>query len=360
MKIVPVLLAGGIGERFWPMSRSTMPKQMLPLISSKSMIEETLARVESFCTDGVKPLIVTGKAISGKIDERIGSAIAYDCIVEPVGKNTAPAVAAAAAFIRRTYGDAIMVILSADHSISPVEDFLEAVGYAAKVAEKHDKLVLFGIKPTRPDTGYGYVKCGGQIESGDSVKGYDVSRFVEKPDARKAKEYVQDDRFLWNSGMFVWKVSTILEEFQRYMPDLFSRVLQLEEQQFSRSAVDSFYRSVEKESIDYGIMEKTRRVAVVCGAFSWDDIGSWESMSRLHPTDEKGTTVFGDKIFASGCSDSIVVNNSSLSVAALGVENLVVVAVDDAVLVIPRDKLPDIKKYMAEMKSNASIPDTLF
>ncbi|MFW5774849.1 MAG: mannose-1-phosphate guanylyltransferase [Chitinivibrionales bacterium] len=360
MKIVPVLLAGGIGERFWPMSRSTMPKQMLPLISSRSMIEETLARVESFCQNDIKPLIVTGQAISDKISETIGEKIAYDCIVEPVGKNTAPAVAAAAAFIHDRYGDAIMVVLSADHAISPVKDFVTAVTHAAELAQKQNKLVVFGIKPSRPDTGYGYVECGEKIGSEGAVHSFEVSRFVEKPDAQNAQQYLEKGNFLWNSGMFVWSVSTILDEFKAYMPVLFDLTQKLAEEKFSQDAVDAFYQEAEKESIDYGIMEKSRRVAVISGTFTWDDIGSWESMSRLHPADEHGTTVYGDRIFASDCTNSIVVNNANLSVAALGVDNLVIVTVDDAVLVIPRDRLPEIKTYMAEMKKDSSIPPTLF
>ncbi len=360
MEIVPVLLAGGIGERFWPMSRSSMPKQMLPLISDKSMIEETLDRVGAFCGPETVPLIVTGKAIIDKIHERIGSKTRYDSIVEPVGKNTAPAVAAAAAFIRRKYGDAVMLVLSADHAISPVDDFVSAVRYAAAISREEDKLVLFGIKPTRPDTGYGYVQCGEPIGSFDSVGGYEVGRFVEKPDAKTAQQYLREGGYLWNSGMFVWKVSTIENEFKTYMPQLFDLMQDLASGEFSQSEVDAFYQSVVKESIDYGIMEKSKRVAVVCGTFNWDDIGSWESMSRLHPADDMGTTVYGRRIFASDCKDSIIVNNSKLSVAAAGVDNLVVVAVDDAVLVIPRDKLPEIKKYIARMKSGSSIPGDMF
>ncbi len=360
MKIVPVLLAGGIGERFWPLSRSARPKQLLPLIGEKTMVEETLSRVETFCRAGVRPLIVTGKNIASKIDSTLSGVLEYDMIVEPVGKNTAPAVAAAAAWVRGKYDDALMLVLSADHAISPVKGFVDAVRHGATPAEKDNRLVVFGITPTRPDTGYGYIRLGNSLSKSNNVTSFDVQEFVEKPSRELAKEYVAEGSYLWNSGMFLWKVSTILEEIQTHMPTLYADVEPLFQNDLSAADIDAFYSRCQKESIDYGVLEKSDRVTVVCGTFTWDDIGSWESVQRLTGVNERGTTVSGKQVFEADCENSIIVNSGDSSVAAVGLSNVVVVNTGDAVLVIARDKLPSVKKYLSEMKGGGTIPDSLF
>lgn len=361
MKVVPVILAGGIGERFWPYSRSSMPKQLLPIVSSKSMIEETFSRIGPFCKKGSKPLIVTGKDMVRKIKKSLSDSVAYDCIVEPVGKNTAPAVAIAAAWINKKYGsDTVMVVLSADHAISPKEAFYDAVKYAIELAHSRDKLIVFGIQPSRPDTGYGYILLDKKLDQSGTIKSHIVKRFVEKPTSKKAQQYLALKKYLWNSGMFVWKVSVILEEFRQHMPLIYKGVLTAGKGDFSQKAIDIFYHSCQKESIDYGIMERSQRVAAVEGVFQWDDLGSWESLSRVLSKNKKQTTTSGKRIYENECQRSIVVNNSDLTVAAIGLTDTVVVTVNDAVLVIARDKLPALKKCLTEMKNNPTIPRKLF
>ncbi len=361
MKVIPVILAGGIGERFWPFSRSTTPKQLLPLISKRSMIEETLARIGPFCRSGARPLIVTGKSMAVKIRRALSSKVSYDRIVEAVGKNTAPAVAIAAAWIQKRYGsDAVMVVLSADHAIAPKSDFVAAVKYAVELAASHEHLVVFGIHPSRPDTGYGYIQLQKKLECCGRLKCHMVKRFVEKPTPGKAQQYIDSGKYLWNSGMFVWKVSVILEEFEQHMPLIYKGVMKAQKAGFSRKAVDSFYYGAEKESIDYGIMECAQRVLAVEGTFQWDDLGSWEALSRVLPQDAKKTTVSGKKVYERECRQTIVANNSNLTVAAIGLDNVVVATVDDAVLVIARDKLPDLKTYLGELKEDPTIPRKLF
>lgn len=361
MKVVPVILAGGIGERFWPFSRSVTPKQLLPLISKKSMIEDTFSRVGPFCKTGTRPLIVTGKAMAGKIKQALSSSVKYDRIVEPVGKNTAPAVAIAAAWISKKYGrDAVMVVLSADHAIAPEKDFVAAVKYAVALASSRDSLVVFGIHPSRPDTGYGYIQLQKELECYGKLKSYVVKRFAEKPTPKKAEQYSASGKYLWNSGMFVWNVSVILEEFLQHMPLIYKGVVKAGKAGFSRKAVDIFYRAAEKESIDYGIMERSQRVLAVEGVFQWDDLGSWEALSRVLPQDSKKTIVSGKRIYERECTRTIIANNSDLTVATVGLDNVVVATVNDAVLVIARDKLPEFKSYLAEMKNNPAIPRKLF
>ncbi|MBN2035574.1 MAG: mannose-1-phosphate guanylyltransferase [Chitinispirillaceae bacterium] len=358
--IVPVILAGGIGERFWPLSRSSHPKQLLALASGKTLIEETLSRAREVGTKGVIPLVITGSRIASRINALLSGTRSCDCIVEPVGKNTAPAVALAAAWIEARYGTAIMVVLPADHLVRPLRDFKAAVRCACDFAAKFDQLVVFGITPTRPDTGYGYIQLGAHIGGKGAVKCFRVARFVEKPDAKTAQRYCAAGTYRWNSGMFVWKTRVLLEEVRTHMPLLFNRVAEASKKRFSTAAIDAFYKGAVKESVDYGIMERSQRVSAVSGNFFWDDIGSWESLSRIHPPARDGTTVVGERVFQEECTSSLIVNRSSHALAAIGCSNLAVVATHDAVLVIDRSKLPDIKEYLGRMKKRRVFPQDLF
>ncbi|MBD3347483.1 MAG: NTP transferase domain-containing protein [Chitinivibrionales bacterium] len=360
MNIIPVILAGGIGERFWPLSRSSSPKQLLPLISDKPMIIETLQRVDDFCSAQQRPLIITGKKIASAISKVLPGNLSCEFIKEPVGKNTAPAVCLAAQWIIRKHSDAVMVVLSADHAISPKRSFVSAIKYAAGLAEQTDRLIVFGIPPSRPDTGYGYIRRGKPIGSKGNVQSCLVQKFVEKPSDKKAASYVKSGNYFWNSGMFVWKCSIILEEFQKYMPSVYALSEMAARSNFSQKAIDSFYHNVENESIDFGIMEHSRRVAMVTPRFSWDDVGSWESVARHNRSSAGGCTLVGDSIYESDISNSIIVNKSSMNLAAIGLDNIILVAVGDAVLAISRDKLPDLKKHLGKMKKNSSFSETLF
>ncbi|NLP02651.1 MAG: NTP transferase domain-containing protein [Fibrobacter sp.] len=360
MTIVPVILAGGIGERFWPLSRSSMPKQMLRLVGNRTMAEETLSRVHSLCSCDSLPLIITSKAIAGKLKKAISQRLKYNLIVEPKGKNTAPAVALAAAWIEKKYGDSVMMVLSADHHIYPVKEFVRASRYAIELAQSVNSLVVFGIRPSRPETGYGYIQLGEQTGSSGAIQGFKVKKFVEKPSAKKACKYLESGKYMWNSGMFVWRTSVILQEFRTHMPEIYKAVQALSKKGFTKAALEKFYDECEKESIDYGILEKSSNVNAVVGQFGWDDIGSWESLCRLHGQDSKGTTVTGKKIFHKENRNSIIVNKSSLSVAAIGASDTVLVVTDDTVLLIDRSRIGDLKRYLAEMKKEGSLPLNLF
>jgi mannose-1-phosphate guanylyltransferase len=360
MKTIPVILAGGIGERFWPLSRSSMPKQLLKLISDRTMAEETLARVSTFCSKGVKPLIITSNAIAERMKELLPKKWQYDLIIEPVGKNTAPPVALAAAWIEKKYKQSTMVVLSADHDIRPLEKFTSAMEFAVKLAADSKQLIVFGVKPSRPDTGYGYIKLGEKIDGLADVSGFHVKKFIEKPDQKKAKKYVKSGNYMWNSGMFVWTTSVILEEFKAYMPELFKQVKDVEKADFSEAAMNNFYHVCAKESIDYGIMEHSQRVSAAVGEFGWDDIGSWESIPRLKGTDNKGTVADGEFLYSKENKDSIIVNKSSLAIAAIGLKNVAFIATDDGVLAIDRSLLPDLKTYLNEIKADKRFPKTLF
>lgn len=359
-KIVPVILAGGIGERFWPLSRSSRPKQLLALASRRTMLEETFIRARQVQSHGVKPLLMTGKLISAPVEKLLSGKKRCDLIVEPVGKNTAPAIALAAGWIQARYGDSIMVVLPADHLVRPARAFADAVRHAHSLADTRERLVVFGVKPSRAETGYGYIRLGAETGSSGGIKSYNVVRFIEKPDPARAARLSASALHLWNSGMFVWKTSVFLREVRTHLPGLFSLVSGAARAGFSQKAIIRFYKAAKNESVDYGIMERSRRVSAVVGRFVWDDIGSWESLARLRGKNPKGTTVEGHGIFERECRNSIIVNRSPHALAVIGCSSAAIVATEDAVLVCSRAKLPELKRYLDGMKRSGKFPSRLF
>jgi mannose-1-phosphate guanylyltransferase len=388
MQTVPVILAGGIGERFWPMSRSSAPKQLLALVSGRSMLEETLFRARACCPDCAVPLLITGAGIAGKAvaalkavdtEARIineagaeplrvpGAEMAaamdmdtyVDIIAEPQGKNTAPAIALAAALVSARHGDAVMAVLSADHAISPALAFKRALSRAVAIATESGDLVTFGVMPARPETGYGYIETGVPVP-GAGCAAFRVKRFVEKPNAANAAAFMESGAFLWNCGIFAWKASAILEAFKEHIPGLHAQAMAAAAAGFAPRAIDEFYAACPKESIDYAIMEKAANVSVVCGDFAWDDLGSWESLARLFGANAAGTTANGDALYEQGCEGSLVINRSGRALVALGLKDTAVIAVGDAVLAIARRQLPELKRHIADIKSSGIFPAELF
>jgi mannose-1-phosphate guanylyltransferase len=359
-KVIPVILAGGIGERFWPLSRSSQPKQLLPLISRRPMVEETFARIRANTSQGVLPLVITSARIASRMRSALPKKWRYDLIVEPVGKNTAPALGLAAAWIEARYGESIMAALPADHMIRTQTAFDNALRFACELADTQNQLIVFAVAPTRPETGYGYLLLDTANRGVNGVQWHRVLRFIEKPDRATAAGYCRKKSYRWNSGMFVWKTSVLLEEIHRYMPQLFDQVQEVIKGKFSRKAIGRFYQAAEKESIDYGIMERSDRVSAVAGAFTWDDIGSWESLSRIHGMDATGSTIDGAAIYSRDCTGSIIVNRSPLAVAAIGCKDIAIIVTGDAILAVSRDRLPDLKAYLTEMKKSGELPIRLF
>jgi mannose-1-phosphate guanylyltransferase len=355
MTIIPVILAGGKGERFWPLSRSTRPKQLLALTSSQTMLEQTVAR----CTavdECSRPLVITARSLQDttrKVCERAGGC---ELIAEPRGKNTAPAIALAAAWIARQHPEAHMLVLSADHVITPIEAYREAVYAAVQEATHHNTLVVFGIPPTRADTNYGYIHLGRERTAHNDAKCYEVRAFKEKPDAATAQAWFSSGEYAWNSGMFVWKNTVIREELSAYMPELYALSEEAAAQGCTDEALAHFYDKAPAISIDYGIMEHSQRIAAVRGKFTWDDVGSWEALPRLFGTDSEGNTTRGDGVYTADCRDAVVVNESSRHVCCAGLDNVVIVCTDDAVLAVHRDNLSQIKHYLGDMKQHGFPP----
>ncbi len=355
MKIIPVILSGGSGTRLWPMSRAALPKQLLPLVSEHSMLQETLLRLSGW-PEVSAPVVVCGNDHRFLVAEQlreIGVA-PLSIMLEPVGRNTAPAIAAAALHLRlqQPGEDALMLVLPADHVIRDVPAFHRAVQLAA-VAAAGGKLATFGIRPSAPETGYGYIRLGEQLSGCDGV--YTIDCFVEKPDLDTAVGYLASGDFFWNSGMFLFKPEVYLAELARLQPRIVEQTLQA----FEGSYRDlDFCRLEQKafaecpaDSIDYAVMEHTGLAAVIPVDIGWNDVGSWSALWEVQGRDGNGNSLRGD-VYTDGVQDTLIRAESRI-VAVIGVKDLIIVETADAVLVVHKDSAQDVKKVVEHLKRNA-------
>lgn len=346
--IIPILLAGGAGTRLWPVSRDALPKQFLPLVGDKSTYQETLLRVK----DGMfgPPIVITGPNFhffARRQAEEIG--IDATVVIEPLRRDSGPAIAAATAIARQRDPKAIVLALAADHIILDPEAF-RATCLAGREAAEEGSIVTFGIKPTEPKTSYGYILPGGPVGAGKVRK---VEKFVEKPDAATAARYVMDG-YLWNSGNFLFRADVLLSELKRLEPEMADAVDVAATQAtndlgFLRLDPDAFARAPQK-SIDYAVMEKTDRAAVVEGAFRWSDIGSWDALFDITPRDKEGNVLQGPVVTMD--ARNCVVHSDQRLTAVVGVEDLVVVSTTDAVMVVPRARSQEVKELVARLKAD--------
>ena len=341
-----VVLAGGRGERFWPKSRTNMPKQLLTLTGQSSMLGETLKRVGPLAPVE-RQWVVTGEDLVKSI-EKIGI-IGPRLIGEPAGKNTAPAIAVAAAEIAREDPEGVMMVLPSDHFINDVPRFQQALEQGAVLARR-GYLVTIGIAPDRPETGYGYIERGEMLPD-CSIPCFVVKSFREKPDHITANKFVKSGYFYWNGGIFVWKAGTILEQIEKHLPDLHQKLLAWQKAGGLGAGPEKFaefYRGVEKISIDYGVMEKAEKVAVIKGDFGWDDLGSWEAVERFHPRDKEQNVLVGNCL-AIDSQNNLVYSDDGV-VAAMGLKDIIVVQSQGAVLVCHRSKVQEVRKVIEELK----------
>lgn len=347
MKTTAVIMAGGRGERFWPMSRMHYPKQFLSLTGGgKTMIQLTVERLSPM-VEMEDIYIVTNQDYVELVKEQLPGIPHSNILAEPAARNTAPCIALAAAVISRKYEEALMLVLPSDHLIKYTEMFLDVLGRAGETAEKGNNLVTIGITPTYPETGYGYIQFAASKEQGV----YRVDRFVEKPDLETAKEYLSSGQYLWNSGMFVWKLSTILENFRLLLPEIYAGIRPIADAcgtDMFEETLRRHFLSFPSESVDYGIMERAENIYTIPGNFGWDDVGSWLALERVNRTNEYGNIALGD-IVTIDTKDTIIRGGKRL-IAAVGVEDLVVVDTEDAVLICAKDSTPKIKKVIENLK----------
>ncbi|MBI5893484.1 MAG: mannose-1-phosphate guanylyltransferase/mannose-6-phosphate isomerase [Deltaproteobacteria bacterium] len=360
--IYAVIMAGGAGTRFWPLSRESSPKQMLKISGEDTMIRQTIKRLHGYVPNE-NISIVTSENLAFDLKIHLEGfrkgGKGFTIIAESCGRNTAAAIGLAGVYLKRVNPNSIMIVLPSDHSIDNEKAFIKTLEKAAECAED-GYLVTLGIKPSRPETGYGYIKvkrpklCLGAPKSKVKSYGYlKVERFTEKPDARTARKYFDSGNYLWNSGIFVWKASSIISEIKKYMPALYKGFLKIENAigtEREKKTIGDVYSKLESISIDYGVLEKSNNVMVVPADIGWSDVGSWAALDEVLSKDVNGNIIRGNVVDI-GSKDSIVFGSGRL-IATIGLKDTVVVDTPDATLVCPKDKAQDVKKIVDELKKH--------
>ena len=350
-EVVSLILAGGVGSRFWPKSRANVPKQFLRLVGEKSMIQNTADRLRRFTPDE-RIFVVTTQSQIQLLQSQLPWLVPENVIVEPFGKNTAPCIALASLYIRRKYPQATCVVCPADHIVSDIDSFGRVIATGIAVVDDNPfALVTIGIEPNYPATGYGY------IQKGDSVADYQdpvyhVRTFAEKPHLEVAQKFLATGEFFWNSGIFLWKVSSILHYIEQFLPDLYDGMMKIDEEIDTlneKGVTEVVYKQIYSQSIDYGVMEKASHVFMVKGDFGWNDLGSWAEVYKISPHDHSGNVIKGN-VIAKGMRNSLIEGEKRI-IAIIGVEDLVVVDTPDALLICKKDQSQEVKWIVEKLKS---------
>lgn len=348
MKKTALIMAGGRGERFWPKSRKSLPKQFLSLTDDgKTMIQLTVERI-SLLVALEDIYISTNAAYKHLVLEQLPEIPEENILCEPIGRNTAPCIGLGAVHIARKYEDAVMVVLSSDHLIKYNKMFLNTLENACVIAEKGVNLVTIGITPDYPETGYGYIKFNPDKADGQA---FEVERFVEKPSLEVAKEYLETEEYLWNSGMFAWKVSTILGNMQKLLPKIYEGLQKIQAaigtEEYEQK-LNTIFPNFQSESIDYGIMEKASNIYILPGTFGWDDVGSWLAVGRIRKSNEQGNVVKGNIITIN--SENNIIEGTDKLIAVVDAKDLIIVDTEDALLICDKDSTGDIRKVLENLK----------
>lgn len=345
-----VIMAGGKGSRFWPRSREVKPKHLLDIVSDQSIIRETVDRISPMIPPE-RILIVTGRSHAAELIRQLPELPEENIIIEPVGRNTAPCIGLAALYIKKKAPDAVMLVLPSDHLIADERQFRKILGVAAAAARRGNHLVTVGIRPTGPETGYGYIEQGEERAEIEGEKIYEVRSVREKPDLAQARALLSQGGFSWNSGMFIWTVPAILQALEEWLPDLYEGLLQIEAALGSAreaSVIDQVYRSARSVSIDYGVMEKAKNTLVIPGDFGWSDVGSWDALWEVSARDEKGNAVRGRVVNVA--SRNCLVHSPGKTVALVDVEDLIIVETGDALMICRRGSSQDVRKAVDQLE----------
>jgi len=352
-----VIMAGGSGTRFWPLSRKQRPKQAMPFLGGKSLFQRALDRVEALAPPE-HTLIITNEDQAELLASQAGGLPRENIVGEPLARDSAAAVFLAASIVVEQDPDAVTLVKPADHLISPVEKFAATVNRAVSIAGE-GFLVTFGVRPTSPATGYGYIERGEKLEAAEDA--YRVVRFHEKPDRQTAERYLAEGRYYWNSGIFVWRAADILEAAREFAPEHFEAIRPLGRLfgtgEFA-PALREAYEPLEKISIDFGVMERAQNIATVEADFQWSDVGSPVALRGCHEPDESGNVRRGltHTLDAANC---VLLSDEDHLVAAVGCEDLVVIHTDDATLVCPADRVGDVKRLVSELRRREETRDRL-
>lgn len=351
MKRTAVIMAGGKGERFWPKSRNDLPKQFLSLTGEgKTMIQLTVDRLLPMIS--IEDIyIVTNQAYVGIVVEQLPDVPKENILAEPMARNTAPAIGLAAVLIEKKYGDAMMIVLPSDHLIKQPIIFRDTLKQAMAVASVNQNLVTIGITPEYPETGYGYIKFGDSDANSQFSNVYPVERFVEKPSVDIAQQYVDSGNFLWNSGMFVWKASSILSNFNKFLPLIYQGLVKIAQSYGKADYIETQqaeFSKFDSVSVDYGIMELASDIFTISGSFGWDDVGSWLSLERMMRLDDSGNAIQGNVI--SMDSKNMIVIGSKKLIASVGLEDLIVVDTEDVLLICAKNEAQNVKLVIEKLK----------
>lgn len=348
MKKTALIMAGGRGERFWPKSRKSLPKQFLSLTDDgKTMIQLTVERILPLVA--MEDIyVVTNRDYKALVREQLPDLPEENILCEPVGKNTAPCIGLGAVHIAKKYEEATMLVLPSDHLIKYNTIFLNTLQNACEVAEQGENLVTIGITPDCPETGYGYIKFLPDQMLGQA---FAVERFVEKPDLETAKEYLATEQYFWNSGMFVWKLSTILKNLEEFLPDTYAGLCRIKDSigtAEEEQTLEAEFQGFHSESVDYGIMEKAKNIYILSGSFGWDDVGSWLAVERIKTTNEFGNVINGNVVTVD--TKNTIIQGGEKLIATVGLENLIVVDTADALLICEKEHAGDIKKVLENLR----------
>jgi len=343
-----VIMAGGTGERFWPLSRKKNPKQLLELTSSgKVMIAEAIDRVLPLI-DAENIYIITGKQLKEPIEKALPQLPKENIVAEPAKRNTAPCLALAAGILdnKNPNEKQSVAVLTADQIIQPEENFRTCISAALDYVEQNEVIATIGIVPSRPETGYGYIESGDKLTESYGIGIYNLNSFKEKPSKETAEEYLSKGGYLWNSGMFFFSLDTFISEMKKNAPDIGNKIADLHGNNNNMPAV---FEAMKGISIDYALMEKTNKAVVVEANFEWDDLGAFDAMDRVNNKDENGNIVKGD-VIAIDCKDSIIINNSDRLATAYGLDGMVLVQTNDAVMSCKKSDSQHVKKIVEAIK----------
>jgi len=349
-KLYAVIMAGGIGTRFWPRSRTKKPKQFLKIFGNETMIQQTYQRLlPLFPSENIYFVINSNQ--KKEIQEQLPFVPEENIIIEPYGKNTAPCIGLAALHLKHRDADSIMVVLPADHLIQDETQFLKVLRTGAKLLERESCLITIGINPTYPSTGYGYIQYNGSVCTEENVTAYRVKTFAEKPNLDTAKKFLMSGDFLWNSGMFLWKTQNILKEMEEYVPEIYDSLQKIESSigtDAYSDALERAYQEIRGISIDYAVMEKSQQVCVIKGDFGWSDVGSWEEVYDILEKDKSKNAVIGKAVLrdSKGC----LVYSPDQLVATIGLKDTIVIQSGNALLVCPRNRSQEVKELVDYLK----------